>query len=431
MVALIVDDNPNDRRFLRYTFAHFGCTVLEASNGKEAFQLAVHQRPDVIISDALMPVMDGFLLLRELKSHPELRSIPFVFYTAAYTAQNEVDLAAALGADAFVLKPKEPDALWREVRRVLDDRKNAEAGVPRAIGESEQLFLREYSQMVASKLEIKMKELEEELAQRKESEQALRESEQRYRQLNEALEQRVRETVDELRRKDKMLLIQSRQAVMGEMLSIIAHQWRQPLNILGLLAQDLELALESGGLSGDHVKGNVQRTLEIINQMSKTIDDFRYFYKSDAEEVQFRALDVMEKALSLIEGSLNEYGIRVGVSQTGDPVITGSPSRFIQVLLNILLNARDALTTRKIENPAISIDTRAENGKAVVTISDNAGGIPTEHLDSIFEPYFSTKGPMHGAGIGLFMCKTIVEKNMGGRLSVRNTAQGAEFRIEV
>lgn len=430
MIALIVDDNSNDRRFLRYTFSHFGCTVLEAANGKEALQLAVEQHPDVIISDALMPVMDGFLLLRGLKSDPQLRSIPFVFYTAAYTAQNEVELADALGADAFILKPKQPDELWREVCHVLEGRLE-QPGAARAIGEGDEQFLREYSQMVASKLEIKMKELEEELVQRKESEKALRESEQRYRQLNEALEQRVRETVDELRQKDKMLMIQSRQAVMGEMLSIIAHQWRQPLNILGLLAQDLAMALDHGGLSPEHVKGNVKKTVGIINQMSKTIDDFRYFYKSDAEKVEFRVLEAMEKALSLIEGSLNDDGIRVVARQTGDPVVTGYPSRFIQVLLNILLNARDALTTRKVENPAISIDARTENGKAVVTISDNAGGIPTELLEKIFDPYFSTKGPMHGTGIGLFMCKTIVEKNMGGRLSVRNTEQGAEFRIEV
>ena len=269
------------------------------------------------------------------------------------------------------------------------------------------------------------------ITEHKKAEEALRESEQKYRQLSEALEQRAKEMVDELRQKDKMLIIQSRQAVMGEMISNIAHQWRQPLNMLGLLAQELQMTQKMAEFSREFIEDNVRKTLEIIRQMSKTIDDFRYFFRSDAERVDFTVSEAIEKTLSLLEGSFKVHGIQTEVIRTGDPVINGYPSGFVQVLLNILINARDALTARNVGNPTISITLFTQDSKTVVSIADNAGGIPEDIIDKVFEPYFSTKGPEQGTGIGLFMCKTIIEKNMNGRLSVRNVGDGAEFRIEV
>jgi PAS domain S-box-containing protein len=271
----------------------------------------------------------------------------------------------------------------------------------------------------------------EEITERKKSEEALRESEQKYRQLSEALEQRVNETVNELRQKDKLLTIQSRQTVMGEMLNNIAHQWRQPLNMLGLLAQELQMTQKMTGLSEEFVEANVKKTLEIIRRLSKTIDDFRYFFKSDAERVEFKVSEQIEKSVSLLEGSFKAHGIRTEVHRTGDPAICGYPGEFIQVLLNILINARDALVARQVDSPLISITLSSQGTRTVLCIADNAGGIPEEIQDKIFEPYFSTKGPRQGTGIGLFMCKTIIEKNMNGSLSVRNAGEGAEFRIEV
>jgi len=266
---------------------------------------------------------------------------------------------------------------------------------------------------------------------RKKSEKALRESEQKFRQLSEALEQRVRETVAELRQKDRLLILQGRQAVMGEMLSNIAHQWRQPLNMLALLAQELQITAKTEGLSEEFIDGNVKRTLEIITHMSKTIDDFRYFFKPDNEKVGFRVMETIEKAVSLLDGSFQIHGIRTEVDQTGDPRINGYPTQFVQVLLNILINARDALIAGHREMPLVRIRVFTEDGKTVVVIADNAGGVPEEIRDKIFEPYFTTKGPDQGTGIGLFMCKTIIEKNMTGHLTVRNIEGGAEFRIEV
>jgi len=271
----------------------------------------------------------------------------------------------------------------------------------------------------------------EEITKRKMAESALKESEQNYRQLSEALERRVRETVDELRQKDKMLILQGRQAVMGEMLSNIAHQWRQPLNMLALLVQDLQLTHKRSGLSEGYIDQAVRRTMETVQQMSRTIDDFRYFFKPDKEKLEFRIREPLEKSLALLEGSFRIHGIRTEVDQAGDPVITGFLGEFVQVLLNILINARDALVASRTEKPLIRIRLFNEGGKTVVTVADNAGGIPEQIRDKIFEPYFTTKGPEQGTGIGLFMCKTIIEKSMNGKLTAQNTGGGAEFRIEV
>jgi two-component system, NtrC family, C4-dicarboxylate transport sensor histidine kinase DctB len=271
----------------------------------------------------------------------------------------------------------------------------------------------------------------EDVTQRRLAEEALRESEQKYKQLSEALEERVKEAVNELRQKDKILILQGRQAVMGEMISNIAHQWRQPLNMLALLVQDLLMTQKTAGLTQEFVNENVSRSLEIIRQMSKTIDYFRYFFKPDKDKVEFRVMETVEKTVSILDGSFKIHGIRTEVVTSDDPLINGFPTEFVQVLLNILINARDALLHRKPEDPNIRVRLFVEGKKAVVTITDNAGGIPEDIIDKIFDPYFTTKGPEQGTGIGLFMSKTIIEKNMHGRLSVRNVDSGAEFRIEV
>jgi PAS domain S-box-containing protein len=269
------------------------------------------------------------------------------------------------------------------------------------------------------------------ITERKLAEEALRESEQKYRQLNETLEQRIKEAVEELQEINKMLIIQGRQAVMGEMIGNIAHQWRQPLNMLGLIAQELPAIYKRGEFSPEYLDANVRKIMESIQQMSKTIDDFRAFFQTDKVMVNFKVHEMIEKTISLLEAGLKASGIRIEIEVTDDISINGYPNEFAQVLLNIVNNARDALLERKADNPAITIRSWNEGGKVVVTVSDNAGGIPEGIMDKVFEPYFTTKGPDKGTGIGLYMSTTIIEKHMNGRLSVRNAGDGAEFRIEI
>jgi signal transduction histidine kinase len=238
-------------------------------------------------------------------------------------------------------------------------------------------------------------------------------------------------TVEALREKEQILIQQGRLAAMGEMIGNIAHQWRQPLNTLGLTIQDLSLSWEVGEFSGELLQARVDKAMQVISHMSRTIDDFRNFFRPDKQKEPFKVSRIIGNALSLIGGSYKNLQIRVNVDTGTDPTITGYPNEFAQVLLNILNNARDALLARDQGEPAITIALQEAAGRTVVTIRDNAGGIPEEILDKIFDPYFSTKGPEQGTGLGLFMAKTIIETNMGGTLTVRNAGDGAEFRIEV
>ncbi|WP_246545396.1 hybrid sensor histidine kinase/response regulator [Pelotalea chapellei] len=444
MKVLIVDDNTDGRRILRYIAERHGHTVIEAANGREGLDKAASDLPELIISDVLMPIMDGFQFLLNLKKDSALYSIPFIFYSATYGEEKDVQLGTYLGAEGYIVKPKDPSEIWDEVESILGNFQ-AKHAVPIHINNKERILLEQYNEVIALKLEEKVKELEDSQKEREEAysvlektlekeklaKEALQESERKYRQLNEELEQRVEDSVKEMRQKDEILIYQGRQAAMGEMINNIAHQWRQPLNTLGLLAQELNMTRQMGDLNKDFVDANVKKTLEIIHQMSKTIDDFRNFFKPDKEKTDFKVFDAINKAVSMLEGSFKAAQIRTEIQQTGDRVISGYPGDLIQALLIILNNAKDALINRKTDNPVISISLFTESNRTVVSITDNAGGIPKEIINRIFDPYFTTKGPEQGTGIGLFMCKTIIEKNMNGMLSVRNVKDGAQFRIEV
>jgi signal transduction histidine kinase/HAMP domain-containing protein len=239
-------------------------------------------------------------------------------------------------------------------------------------------------------------------------------------------------TLEALREKEQLLIHQSRQAAMGEMINNIAHQWRQPLNLVGLIMQELPLLSATGDLSDEYLRARVAKAMGVINHMSRTIDDFRDFFKPDRGEIPFKVGEIITRTLSLVDENFKKDNIRVDVDIADNPVITGFPNEFSQVLLNILNNARDAFAGNSSSGQRIlTIRLTAEQDRAVITITDNAGGISENHIDRIFDPYFTTKGPDKGTGVGLFMARTIITRNMNGTLSARNTGDGAEFRIEV
>ena len=272
--------------------------------------------------------------------------------------------------------------------------------------------------------ELHVGKLNEELAKR------IEELEATYRKLEEQSEERI-QAMEQLRQKDHLMVQQSRMAAMGEMLGNIAHQWRQPLNVLGLQVQELRMAYKHGKLTEELLNKGVDKSLQLIQHMSQTIDDFRDFLAFDKEKRPFKVNEVIKRSISLIEGTLRERNITVEVHASGDPYINGFPNEYGQVLLNILMNAKDAFTAAENQQARITVRSFSESGKTVVTITDNAGGINEEIIGKVFDAYFTTKPLGKGTGVGLFMSSTIIEKSMGGRLSVRNVEGGAEFRIEV
>ena len=425
MNVLIVEDNADVRKLLLYTFEHHNCTVIEAQDGREGLELAALHKPDVIISDALMPRMDGFQLLRALKADPALQSIPFIFYSSTYTGVEEEKLILSLGAEAFVAKPTEPEELWEKTCAIMDawqvrQRKPAHP----AIDESDEQYLREYSRIVASKLEEKVKELEVALALRIQAEDELR-------YLNAKLEQRVSREVAQNREKDRIMAHQSRLAAMGEMLSNIAHQWRQPLNNISLIVQNLQVEYEMDVLTMDSCREYVAECMESLAYMSRTINTFTTFYQPDRVRQLFELYPAIADALSLVKEDLESHGIACEIVNEYDSRVNGFRNEFSQVLLNLIVNSKEALLLRQPPAPKVEILCSQQGASALVTVSDNGGGIPPEIMDKIFDPYFTTKFMSQGTGVGLYMSKMIIEKHMGGRISIANSAAGAEVTIEL
>ncbi|UFS69754.1 ATP-binding protein [Geomonas sp. RF6] len=245
-----------------------------------------------------------------------------------------------------------------------------------------------------------------------------------------SLEEANRKLQEVDRDREQTLMQQSRLAAMGEMLVNISHQWRQPLNVLGMILQTLQISFESEAMTHESVEQGVTRARQLIAHMSETIDDFRNYLSPEKAMTDFDVTQVVEKAVSLVGETLQD--VQLEMVRPAEPVVaTGYRNEYVQTLINIFVNARDAFRERTVAEPRITVSIGKKGNRSVVTIADNAGGIPDDVIGRVFDPYFSTKPPDKGTGIGLFMCKTIIEKNMNGSLSVRNTAEGAEFRIEI
>jgi len=245
--------------------------------------------------------------------------------------------------------------------------------------------------------------------------------------LKENLEIEVKEEVDKNRKKDQLMLVQSRQAQMGEMISMIAHQWRQPISTISMGANNILADIELETLDENTLKDGANNILNRTNELSKTIDDFRNFYKPNKESVIVKLEDVIEKSLNIIKPSLINSNINIIEEYNSDEQIELYYNEIMHVILNILSNALDSLKEKEIENKKIIIKT--EN--RAISIYDNGGGIPEGIIDKIFDSYFSTKDESNGTGLGLYMSKAIIEEHHNGKLSAKNIDDGVRFTIEL
>jgi len=269
----------------------------------------------------------------------------------------------------------------------------------------------------------------EDITQRKNIEDALIKSKEELQRLNKNLEDIVAEEVEKNREKDRMMIIQAKQAAMGDMIGNIAHQWRQPLNDIGLSIQDLQDSYEFNEFSEEALNSTVEHVMDRLQYMSRTIDDFRNFFRSDKEKVLFSLSHAIHHSFSLVRASYKNSFVNSVLSINKDVFYKGYLNEFSQAVLNILNNARDVLVERKVEKPLVKLSLETKENKIYIKIANNGGEISDEIIDKIFEPYFTTKEKVSGTGLGLYISKTIIERNMGGELSVHNTTDGVVFVI--
>ncbi|QOY51049.1 PAS domain-containing protein [Candidatus Sulfurimonas baltica] len=241
----------------------------------------------------------------------------------------------------------------------------------------------------------------------------------------------IKKLEEELGDKEEIMIAQSRHAAMGEMISMIAHQWRQPISVISMDANNILTDIELEMIDEASLKSDSEDIIKQTQELSKTIDDFRNFFRPGKTKDEVLLQDVINDTLKVIGKSLETNGIELILELGEDIKIETFSRELMQVVINIVKNAKEALIGNKIESGKIFISVEDEIESLKIKICDNAGGIGDGVIKKIFEPYFSTKGEKDGTGLGLYMSKTIIEKHIGGALSVYNSDDGACFVIKL
>ena len=250
-------------------------------------------------------------------------------------------------------------------------------------------------------------------------------------------ENKLSKNMIELKNNQDIMLQQSRLAAIGEIISMIAHQWRQPLSAIASTSIDMKMQSEFENFDlgkkqeaqkyETYINNSLDEINEFVQNLTTTIDDFRNFHKPNKESITVKLEDIISKSLNIISASFKSESIEIIEEYNSNQEVKLYDNEMMQVILNILKNAQDNFKEKSIKNPYIKIVTEDRT----IAICDNGGGIPEDIIEKIFEPYFSTKGEKNGVGLGLYMSKTIVEKHHNGKLSAENTDDGVCFKMEL
>ena len=250
--------------------------------------------------------------------------------------------------------------------------------------------------------------------------------------VNKTLEDRIKKALEENKKQQEYLIKQARFAQIGEIVSVIAHQWVQPLNIISATVQATYLKLKKKYSDEKLLDICNEKTREQINFMTKTLKDFMNYFRPEAKKQFFTFNSIIEKLEKIAVPALKEKGIELDITLCRDRYLLGYPNELIQVLLNLINNAKEAFEEKNYEKTKkfIKIFSYKTDNKCLIIVEDNAGGIPEHIKEKIFEPYFSTKGNV-GFGLGLYISKLLIENHMDGKIYVENTGEGARFVIEL
>lgn len=249
------------------------------------------------------------------------------------------------------------------------------------------------------------------------------------RNLNTALSNQVIEEKSINKINEKLIVDQSRMAIMGEMIGMIAHQWRQPITIIGMIANNLILDISLGESEDEKNLADLELIDKQVHYLSQTIDDFRHFTRPNKLPQTFTPMQISKEIITILGKSLEDHTILLSFEGDMESNFVSHKNELLQVFLNILSNSKDAFNEHNIEKPVITFQSKVEGNLIHFYIQDNAGGIPPDIIEHIFEPYFSTKNAKNGTGLGLYMSAIILEKHLGGTISVSSDHIGSLFSI--
>lgn len=245
--------------------------------------------------------------------------------------------------------------------------------------------------------------------------------------INEHMETLVEKEIEKNLEKQKLLELKSRHSQMGEMIAMITHQWKQPLNVINLVVNILKLDLTRQALTKDKIEKKLNDILRQVEYMNRTVNDFQNFFNPSKEKIIFNIHENIQVVLDLVKYEYIHKNIELELTGNTHIMAYGFPNEFHQLILSLLKNAKDAFMENPHQEMKITIDITEEEGSPMVIVTDNAGGIPEEVLDKIFDLYVTTKE--NGSGLGLNIVKNMIEKNMGGIIHVKNIDNGAQFSI--
>jgi len=412
MKVLVVDDNKKERLHISKIALTHGFDVSEAGNGYEALEKVERETPDIIISDIIMPEMDGFMLIRKIKGNENTKDIPFIFYTKSFVCDEDKELGFSLGAARFIMKPLKPEGLLCEIDLVLKEHK---AGKLKSAGHkiTDKEYLQKYSAQLSLKLESRVRMLEQEIEKRKKIEAQLRKSEKKL-----------------ILAKDEALRASS---VKSDFLMKMSHELRTPLNSVLGFSQLLKMK-HSGELNEkqeqylDNIFHSATRLLGMINDMLDLV-------KVESGEGlhlsihSFPAAQAIDEALIFINDRAAQK--KIVIHKEIDPglgIIEADALRFKQILINLIDNA---IKFSKPAGGTVNIAARRNGDMAQFSISDTGIGIKEENMDNLFDLFYQADSGISrrygGAGAGLAVTKQLVEQH-GGRIWVKSIyGEGSTF----
>ncbi len=354
--------------------------VSTAKDGKTALEMAQKEpQPDLILLDVLMPNIDGYEVCKKLKEADDTKDIPVIFLTVLDEA-GDITKGFEVGGVDYVTKPFEPTVLLARVKTHCE-------------------------------LSMRQKELI---------------------RFNEQLEETVEARTKEILKKDELLRIQSRQAAMGNMISMIAHQWRQPISVISMIANNVLIDLELGvDPNKDALIAQMNDVVRNTQYLSTTIENFRDFFRPNKPKEDFTVSKFFEILHNMVAKSFTNNDIKLELNIKEDITLRTYKNELLQVFLNIVNNAKDALVSSGAKSGFVKIDTWVEADSLKVSVCDNGGGVSTDIETRMGEPYFTTKDEKNGTGLGLYMSKTIIEEHIKGRLEWENKDGGACFLITI